>query len=431
MNYFQIVDLDNVNNALLEVAGRIYDLGKAQKLKGVDANTMSMLETQPQELVTRVVRELESCSPCFPVVEGTVSKDDGSERTIYSYSLIDRIKARAIERALLPAFENIYSENLYSYRTGKTAQECARQVVRRYNRYRDKDVVLRADVVNYTDNICQARLATILKALVDDERTFEWLNLFIGNSILRNNRIIQLERGLVQGVGLINQFANLYLSEVDHQIGPRVSMYRRVGDDFFLADSNPDKMDFAARLLKRKLDECDLALNESKCFFGPANETFEYLGYLFVNGKVQIKPNAVQKLIRYYQSRLNWLPISPEQKKKRLNRILRMNRFELHRTGVDFIFSHRFATDSEQIKEISNQFYQILTRFFFRRYSPKNQADVKKLTEHMPIVSLTRIHYLLTNGKATYKSLLVPGTWRYSAGTKKCSVESQAKKQRP
>ena len=406
--FSSILDQQNVVSAFLESADRIDEMSKSVRMRGIDSCNLRMLEPFGKEVVDQVVDELRRQVRCRPAIETRIPKGDGGFRRIFIYSLIDRVKAKAIERQVLPLFEAIYNPGLYSYRKGRSAHDAVCSVIRRYRKNWSNDFVIRADVADYTDNIQHSLLQEALTRVIPDRKALKLIDLYIGNSVVETAQIQRPTRGLVQGVGLIAQFANVFLSDIDHELSRLVRFYRRVGDDFFLSDPNPSRIRKAWGIFNSRCDALQLSLNAEKSIVGKASQPFDYLGYHFSNGSVNIKQSAVEELISFYQSRLSWTPAPEASKLKILNRILRMNHFEIHRKGVDFIFSHRLTDDLDQVKYCSDKFFWILTRFFFRRFSPAAQRKTRQLTRHLPIVPLTRIHYLLTHGKASYKSMAVP-----------------------
>lgn len=413
--YSSIIDEQNIACAYLESAERIELTGKSIRMKGIDGLNLRSIEPFAKKIVDRVRHELVSLTPCMPAVETEFPKDDGSSRKIFTYSLVDRIKARSIERQLTPYFEASYHPGLYSYRKGRSAQDAARNVVRRYKRNFGKDHIIRSDVTDYTDNINLDILRSRLRELDLKPDVFKLTNLFIGNSVVKGTSLYNPRRGLVQGVGLIAQFANVYLNSVDDELSRFAMMFRRVGDDFFLADHSADRIRKAWKLLQARTNELGLELGTDKSQVGSSAIDFDYLGYAFRDGQVLIKQSAIDRLMAYYKSRLRWTPMDLPKKIKRLERILRSSAGELHRKNVDFVFAYRFADSDEQLVELSKAFYRILTKFFFRQYSSAAQSRTRKLTHHLPLLSLTKIHHLLTHGKASYKSLVVPRAFQSAA----------------
>ena len=413
----RIFQRKNVEAAYLELAKRLDESGKSRRLRGIDGVSLRSMEIRPAALVDQVIHELKEHTPCAPAIEKFIPKGDGSNRTIYVYRLVDRVKSRSIERQLEPIVEALYAKSLFSYRPGKSSHQAARTVIRRYGRRYGQDYFARCDVAQYTDTIDHQILRSKLAGIVQDPLALQMINLFIGNPILQNWQVVQPLVGVVQGVGMIGLFYNVYLAELDWEMERRVQMYRRVGDDMFLADPDRERLQESWRYLQNQIRLHKIELHPRKTQVGINSTAFDYLGYSFRDNKVGVKADSVNKLLNFYRSRLRWVPINQERKLARLEMLWSANQFELHRKGLDFIFSHRFANDEEQIQEISNEFYRILTRYFFRDYTSERQAQVRKMTADIPIISLSKLYYLITHGQASFKSLAVPRT--QSATTRK------------
>lgn len=407
-----IVDPENVAAAFLEVAESIGRKSKTASLRGIDCVDMRGLETEGSRVVARVREELESRTPCRPAIESKMPKGDGTDRRIFTYSIIDRVKARAIERQLIPDFEARYHTNLYSYRKGRSAHDAVAAVVRRYRKRWTTDFIVRTDIKDYTDNIDHGELGATLQTWIEEADVVDLCRLFVGNGSAKDTSGGMVherpQRGLIQGVGLIGQFANVYLSEADHDLSRCVRVYRRVGDDIVMMDPDRQRIEMAMGRLEHRCQRLKLSLSASKTFVGPAGHRFECLGYQFHDGVVNVKPSSIDDLIRLYRTRLAWTSSPLAGKVRTFERIWKQNQFELHRKALDLVFTHRLSRDVRQLENCSQELFRVLTRFFFGRYSPANHRRTIKITAPFPIPSLPRLHHLITHGKASYRSLLIP-----------------------
>ena len=403
-----IVHESNVASAFLEVAEAIGRKGKSASLKGIDGLDMRSRETSGKRTIAIIRDELVNLKACRPAIESRIPKGDGTDRRVFTYSVIDRVKARAIERQLMPVFESQYHTNLYSYRKGRSAHDAVAAVVRRYRKRWQTDFVARTDIKDYTDNIDHEELIAILEDCVKHPDVVALCRLFVDNgstSVLNHEHCSD---GLIQGVGLIAQFANLYLSAADHELSRCVRVYRRVGDDIIMFDPDRRRIETAMRRLDEHCQRLKLSMNVPKTFVGDARSRFECLGYQFEDGLVNIKPASIDELLNLYRTRLAWRPTPMSSKLRTFERIWRQNQFELHRKGLDLVFTHRLSHDIDQLNECTNRIFRILTKYFFQKHSPSNQRRTIRLTQSIPILSLPRLHYLITHGKASYRSLLVP-----------------------
>lgn len=410
-----ILDRANIWAAVLETAERIIMRSKSTKLRGVDGLALFDLEHRTDSVVDRVHRELRLLTPALPVVGSHVPKSDGELRLIYTYSLIDRIKAHAIERQLEPLFESIYSPNLASYRKTVSAPKAALNVIRRYRRKYRSDHAFRTDIRKYFPAIPHERLRQCVREHVKDEATCKLVDLFIGNTVITGLQISKPPMGLLTGIGLVNHLSNLYLVNLDRRLERMVELYRRVGDDILFFDPCAKRVTKAQRVLKTMCEENELALHPDKTRHCRARERFIYLGHEFNDGQVLIGPNAIAKYEERIRRRLAYRPIATEKKQRLLRQILQSGNYEIHRAGTSLIFNYRHADADEQVRGISQRFYQQLTRFYFQTWTYRNQRRTRNLTRNMPIVPLPRIRYAITHGRADFRSLAVPSHWKSAA----------------
>ncbi|MBT7736278.1 hypothetical protein HN709_01190, partial [Candidatus Peregrinibacteria bacterium] len=324
----------------------------------------------------------------------------------YIYSVKDRIKAQAIFRVLQPIFEEMYSPFLFSYRSSQPSYYAAKSIAKRYKKNYGEDTIFQADITEYTENINKAILEKKLKETGLPTDVLRLLRLYMTNSILRDDEVIYPDKGVIQGVPLMTFFANIYLNDLDKIIGKKVSLYRRVGDDFILFDKNKERIEELRDFMLKETKMLGLSISEKKTRLINSSESFKFLGYIFENKGISIKESSINRAFIRWRRKLKYYPISDEDKIERLDDLLFKDPDSIHNQFVQFVASYKHATDFDQIKDVFSGFMRILTKFFFGKYSMRNQRVVQeKLLANIKVPSLYKYFIDFHNGKKNIAEL--------------------------
>ena len=402
----QILDKKNLQGAYLDLVEKFDIEGKSAKYAGIDGVKLNDLNCTSAELLEEVLYELENYTPLLPALEYEIAKKDGGGRIIYVYAVKDRIKAQAISRVLQPIFEEIYSPFLFSYRSSQPSYYAAKTIAKRYKKNYGQDTIFQADISEYTENINKSILEQKLKETGLSSGVLRLLRLFMTNSILRDNEVVYPSKGVIQGVPLMTFFANLYLNDLDKVVGKKVALYRRVGDDFIVFDKDKGKVEMVREMILNEAKSLGLTISEKKTQLINSSESFKFLGYVFSNKTVSIKDSSINRALIRWKRKLKFYPIEDSEKISRLNNLLFKDPDCIHNEFVQFVSSYRQANDFEQIKDVFSNFLHILTKFFFGKYSSKNQRIMQeKLLAKVKVPSLYKYFIDFHNGKKTIAEL--------------------------
>lgn len=402
----QILSEKNLQGAYFDLVEKFDSVNKSSRYAGIDGKTLNDINYTSAEFLNEALCELEELTPLLPALEYKIAKNDGGNRIIYVYTLKDRIKAQAIFRVLEPFFENLYSPFLFSYRSSKPSYYASKGIAKRYKANFGQDTVFHADITEYTENIDKSILEQKLieTGLPDD--VISLLRLFIDNPILRGNQIIYPKKGVIQGVPIMTFFANLYLNDLDKIVGKNVALYRRVGDDFIVFDKSEEKVMKAKEFILREAEKLRLTISREKTMLVNSSEPFKFLGYIFADKIVRIGDSSISRALDNWKSKLKFYPVPDSRKLSRLRNILYNDSNSIHNQFVQFVASYRQANDFDQIKDVFARFLHILTKFFFGKYSSKNQKTMQdKLSANMSIPSLYKYFIDFHNGKKTIAEL--------------------------
>lgn len=105
------------------------------------------------------------------------------------------------------------------------------------------------------------------------------------------------ERGVPEGLSISNILADIYLSDFEKKVYSRfnVCFYRYV-DDILILCASSQAANIKEFCIKTLTSDFDLTANEKKTMYGEIAKGVPFLGYMFFNEKVGIRPSAEEKL---------------------------------------------------------------------------------------------------------------------------------------
>lgn len=401
----EILKKENIQGAYFDLVAKFDEESKSSKYLGIDALSLNDFNINSVKILKKIREELIELNPLTPATELIIPKKRGGERKIYIYTVQDRIKAQAVFRVLESFFEKQYSPFLFSYRSSHPSYYAAKSVAKRYKRYFSQDNVFCADISDYTENIKKDILVKKLKNLELEKGVLDLLNLFINNPIISDGKIKYWNKGVVQGTPVITFFANIYLNDLDKYVGQKVSFYRRVGDDFIIFDKDIQKVKEIREFILKEIKKLGLDISKHKTKLIKSNENFTFLGYDFHENKISINKSSIDKAIRFWKIKLKYYNRGDQKKVYRLKKIFYQDQDSIHNQFIEFISSYRQANDKKQIKILSEKFFRILTKYFFKTYSSRNQRLTKDILKNFNIPSLYQYFLDFHNGKKSITKL--------------------------
>lgn len=327
--YQEIISKKNLASAYFKIASDMEMDSRFNRYRGWDSLHLSDLELNSSDTIKLARQELIELNPLAPAVLFRIPKKSNPQklREIYIYNLKERIKAQAIYQVVEPLFNDFFSPYLYSYRSSHSSYFAARSVVRHYHKFWSRDYVLIGDLSDYSNYIRHDALKAKLLKVGLETKVLELLHLFIANRVIREGRIEEPELGLVQGVPLIALFNNLYLDDFDKKIGPKVDLYRRVGDDLIAYSQNNNLLIEVEKNLFQEAKDLGLKVNEDKTGLKLAANSFNFLGYHFSQGLVSLPANFYKALVQKWSSQFSYYSsASVLRKEQRLHNAINRDR---------------------------------------------------------------------------------------------------------
>ena len=217
------------------------------------------------------------------------------KRIVYTYSE-DETWILKLLAYLLYKYDDKIADNCYSFRRGQTAKTAFDDIKNIIKL--DECWTLKIDIHDYFNSIDTDLLFDMLKEIIDDD---EELLVFLKRLLdqdkcICNGKTISEKRGAMAGVPLASFFANVYLKDMDLYFKGNKIPYFRYSDDIIAFFGSKEKLDSAFAFMENYLGRKKLTLNMDKYHVSPPGEKWEFLGFSYAKGKIDLSSSTIEKM---------------------------------------------------------------------------------------------------------------------------------------
>ena len=299
---------------------------------GIDRESIELFDQDWKNGLYQIWNRLSSGTyfpPPVRLVE--IPKSGGGKRPLGIPTVRDRIAQTVVVQTMNPSLEPHFHKDSYGYRAGKSAHDALKTARRRCWQY---DWVVDLDIQRFFDTIDH----TLLMKALRKHTSNKWVLLYVERwlkvpYVKLDGSLDERIRGVPQGSVIGPLLANLFLHyafdkwmSINHPCIP----FERYADDIICHCQSEQKAEELKGSISRRLEECKLALNESKSKIVYCKDSnrrgtypviqFDFLGYCF-------RPRSVKSKSGNYFTGFN-----PGISKKSRKRILqRMRTWRLQR----------------------------------------------------------------------------------------------------
>ncbi len=153
------------------------------------------------------------------------------------------------------------------------------------------------NISNFFNSICVEDFFSILPNEIKRNRIlYNVLQKIYQNPFVIENGVIKKpQKGLMAGCATTPFLTNIYLKELDDYFTSKKITYCRYSDDIIIFDTK-DNIDEHFRYIQRFLAEKKLKINEQKTLILPPASKWTFLGFSFINKKIDISAVSFEKM---------------------------------------------------------------------------------------------------------------------------------------
>jgi retron-type reverse transcriptase len=322
------------------------------------------------------------------------------KRIIYSYNKIENYILKLITFLFNKKFDSRFSDYCYSFRKKYTVKSAVSVL----SDSRIKDLYgYKLDISNYFNSInVTIMLDKLKKFLYDDLKLFTCIsNLLMNNKVIYNNEVIEEKKGIMAGVPIASFLANIFLYDLDEYFKKNNVIYIRYSDDIIF---------FSEQVMLKKyilyineyLNSNDLFVNPQKIDYILPGSKYEFLGFSYYNGIIDIsnisKMKIKRKIRRKAKKLRRWMirkNVSYEKTAKVMIRIFN-RKFYLTTNTRELTWSLWYfpiINTSKSLHEIDLYFQQYLRYIYSGKFCKKNYNIKYSKLKQLGYKSLVNEYY--------------------------------------
>lgn len=218
------------------------------------------------------------------------------KRIVFTFSDDENIYLKGLGY-LLYRYDDKLSPRCYSFRRTISAREAIFDILSQKDR--DSLFCFKADISNYFNSIPEEKLVDVLSEVItDDPDLLSFLRtlLFCGKSTLPDGSISTEPRGAMAGIPISPFFANVYLLSMDRYFESIGASYFRYSDDILIFSKSKEELDARIADFNSHIEAKGLSVNPKKVSISCPGDPWEFLGFSYKDGQVDISRVTMDKL---------------------------------------------------------------------------------------------------------------------------------------
>lgn len=278
------------------------DRFKGSLAKGIDRiNGFQFSDRSALELEVVSAKCLDGSFRFAPYLEQLKLKGRGKEPRIISIPIVrDRVVLHQLQRYLALIFPDQVPRNVASSYVRQVAIDVS-------SMHAGRAWVCSTDIQKFYDSIIQDRVVMLVGREIKNQPVLDLIGHALRtptvpkNTPRKQHAAYKQKVGVPQGLAISNILAAIYMADVDQAMCaiPGLHYYRYVDDVLMYGDEELVSSSFIS--LKNRLSRRGLklhGLSSDKTKFGPLDEEFSYLGYVFKLPEISVRRVTVERFLQ-------------------------------------------------------------------------------------------------------------------------------------
>lgn len=233
-----------------------------------------------------------------PPHKAEIPKDDGSLRTVYINSDIDRILLAVYNDMLFDLCRTMVHPSCKSYLKGSGCGRTVQQISNVIQKQTTNDIGIKLDLSKYFDSVKIEKIDEVFDKVKAILGPFEMTDIvrdyYHNDTVIADGQAIQKYTSLKQGCPVSAFLADAVLYDIDKEITENYDVtYVRYSDDILII--GPEWRQ-AFETLQRRLSDMELIVHPRKTEPVFKNQWFKFLGFMLRDNQITLSKNKVQKL---------------------------------------------------------------------------------------------------------------------------------------
>ena len=236
----------------------------------------------------------------FPLPRrATISKmSTQKKRTVYIYPRKETVTLKLLTYLVLRKYDNIFADNLYSFRPDRSAHTAVHAIVREMMSFENGFYSYKVDISDYFNSIDTSILLPELEEILsDDPLLFEFLSsILMETDYLVDGKTESGAKGIMAGTPIACFYANIFLKELDFHCEQLSIPYARYSDDIVVLAKTEEELACYEAYIKDYLNARGLKVNPDKESRTTPGQMITFLGFETDGHTIDIAPATVTKL---------------------------------------------------------------------------------------------------------------------------------------
>ena len=223
-------------------------------------------------------------------------KDSAKKRVVYTLPPAENMVLKMMAWCL-QKYDHLMAPALYSFRRNIGVKKAIQDLISHPDI--DQMYSYKLDIHDYFNSVNVERLLPVLREILEGEaETYQFLESLLREPrALRGDEIVTPEKGIMAGLPVSAFLANVYLMDMDWKMAEQGVLYARYSDDIIVFAREESELEQYVEQIRQILVSHDLTINPKKCARTAPGETWEYLGFAYCQGRVDISQVAKTKIM--------------------------------------------------------------------------------------------------------------------------------------